>query len=678
MIRLPDIPGVQPQQINAPMANPRAAAAPALALQGVAESIGQAGQMFHNIAMQVQKMENGRRESEERMKLDLEYAALQRELDKDPEPANRIKRTQEFFAAYKGRLDAPDMPPALRDSLMQHFDGFATRETIAAHGKAAKLTAHRARLQFGNELDLAMESMDEEKVLDVIARYAATGDALPEEIDKMRRDAGIQLRTKRMQVEMMDDPSGWLEKHQNAPPPPGFDPISWRNQIAHAQGLKRSETLDAAATIQDGIITGDVTTPEQIQALAGDMRPAAILKLTDFLQGWNDSFAKAERETPEYQHGVVGRVSELLQEYNPELEDFDEKFVEMDSLTRTLPPGAIRTELSRQIDAVRSGKKAEIKSRADLAMQELDVIDEAGGFGTVTPARKIAVKDKVKDGFLKNPAKLQTLGFSEKQAEKILKAAREGPAIGQKMFQELWKERPAGSVEATPFDIALADSIRLGKGEMLWEMDGEQERMAAEKAERLRAKGRAKTELAEWLKQNPDAPDAAIMDQLREMGSKAARLAPAGGVVKPAPGRKSDPSTSMNIPAPLKPLAAVFEAEGRKHGIDPRFLAAISMHETGNGTSSAYRNKRNAMGVSDSKGPIAFDDPAASIARMARVLSSEKGPYRNAKTLAEIGRIYAPPGAGNDPRGLNSHWTAGVSKYLRQLGGDPDQIFLNA
>jgi hypothetical protein len=105
---------------------------------------------------------------------------------------------------------------------------------------------------------------------------------------------------------------------------------------------------------------------------------------------------------------------------------------------------------------------------------------------------------------------------------------------------------------------------------------------------------------------------------------------------------------------------------------------AISMHETANGTSSAYRNKRNAMGVSDAKGPIAFEDPAESVARMARVLASDKGPYRNARTLAEIGRIYAPPGAGNDPRGLNGYWTAGVSKYLRQLGGDPDKIFLNS
>lgn len=132
----------------------------------------------------------------------------------------------------------------------------------------------------------------------------------------------------------------------------------------------------------------------------------------------------------------------------------------------------------------------------------------------------------------------------------------------------------------------------------------------------------------------------------------------------------------MRLPEPLQPLAPVFEAEGRKHGLDPRLLMAISMHETGNGTSSAYRNKRNAMGVSNAKGPIDFTDPAESVSRMARVLASPSGPYKDARTVAEIAAVYAPPGAGNDPRGLNSHWTAGVSKYLRQLGGDPNRVFL--
>jgi hypothetical protein len=126
------------------------------------------------------------------------------------------------------------------------------------------------------------------------------------------------------------------------------------------------------------------------------------------------------------------------------------------------------------------------------------------------------------------------------------------------------------------------------------------------------------------------------------------------------------------LPAGLANYAADFEAAGAKHGVDPKLLAAISMHETGNGTSSAFRTKNNAMGISDSKGPTAQASVPASIDRMASLIGSRtSGPYKDADSIPEIAKIYAPPGAGNDPRGLNKHWVEGVSKYYRDLGGDP-------
>lgn len=121
----------------------------------------------------------------------------------------------------------------------------------------------------------------------------------------------------------------------------------------------------------------------------------------------------------------------------------------------------------------------------------------------------------------------------------------------------------------------------------------------------------------------------------------------------------------------LDSLNDAFNAAGAAHGIDPRALKAMSMLETGNGTSSAFLTKKNAMGVSDANGPISFNDPVESINRMARVLSDPNGPYKGKRTLAEIGGVYAPPGAGNDPNGTNGGWGSGVSNFYRQLGGDP-------
>ena len=126
-----------------------------------------------------------------------------------------------------------------------------------------------------------------------------------------------------------------------------------------------------------------------------------------------------------------------------------------------------------------------------------------------------------------------------------------------------------------------------------------------------------------------------------------------------------------NLPDALKTYAKDFEAAGAKYGVAPNILAAISMHETANGTSSAFRNKNNAMGISDASGPIEVGSVAESIDKMARLLgkgiNEGTGPYANAKSIADIGNIYAPPGAGNDPRNLNQFWTQGVTSNIQKL-----------
>jgi hypothetical protein len=124
------------------------------------------------------------------------------------------------------------------------------------------------------------------------------------------------------------------------------------------------------------------------------------------------------------------------------------------------------------------------------------------------------------------------------------------------------------------------------------------------------------------------------------------------------------PDLSDKLPAPLAPFAATFEEAARRNGLNPYALAAIAMHETAGGTSKAFREKRNAMGISDANGPREMASVEDSINKMADILAGPR--YAGAGDLEAIGRIYAPPGAGNDPRGLNRYWPAGVaSHYLR-------------
>lgn len=117
----------------------------------------------------------------------------------------------------------------------------------------------------------------------------------------------------------------------------------------------------------------------------------------------------------------------------------------------------------------------------------------------------------------------------------------------------------------------------------------------------------------------------------------------------------------------LGQYSQAFYDAGRKHGVDPKLLMAIAMHETGKGTSSAFLRKNNAMGISpNGGGPRSFDSVEESIDYAARLLKQH---YLNQglTTIESIGGKYAPAGAGNDPRGLNKHWVSGVSKYYKSF-----------
>lgn len=117
----------------------------------------------------------------------------------------------------------------------------------------------------------------------------------------------------------------------------------------------------------------------------------------------------------------------------------------------------------------------------------------------------------------------------------------------------------------------------------------------------------------------------------------------------------------------LAPYEQTFIDVGNKYGVDPKLLMAISMHETAASTSSAFRNKKNAMGISpNGGGPRSFDSVEESIDYAARLLKQH---YlsQGLTTIESIGGKYAPAGADNDPRNLNQHWAKGVRKYYNSL-----------
>lgn len=99
-------------------------------------------------------------------------------------------------------------------------------------------------------------------------------------------------------------------------------------------------------------------------------------------------------------------------------------------------------------------------------------------------------------------------------------------------------------------------------------------------------------------------------------------------------------------------------------------LVAISKHETGNWTSYNFKNKNNLGGLyNGSKGTFySYESLEKGIEAFVNLL---KNRYfgKGLNTIEEIGNVYCPVGASNDPNGLNKHWIPKVSQYYNQYLG---------
>jgi murein DD-endopeptidase MepM/ murein hydrolase activator NlpD len=119
--------------------------------------------------------------------------------------------------------------------------------------------------------------------------------------------------------------------------------------------------------------------------------------------------------------------------------------------------------------------------------------------------------------------------------------------------------------------------------------------------------------------------------------------------------------------SPLAGLGATFVAAGVANGIDPRLLVAIAAQETMLETYGPAQTIHNPFGL----GPgIDYPTDAAAIHAAATNLA-QNYVADGLATIPQIANKWAPPGASNDPSGLNLSWPANVSHFFSVLGGNP-------
>jgi cell wall-associated NlpC family hydrolase len=99
--------------------------------------------------------------------------------------------------------------------------------------------------------------------------------------------------------------------------------------------------------------------------------------------------------------------------------------------------------------------------------------------------------------------------------------------------------------------------------------------------------------------------------------------------------------------------------------VDPRLIVSIAGAETSFGKAGGGPSVFNAWGVGPGKAYSSWQDGLNSVAKLLRQSYLNQG----LNTLPKIQRKWAPVGAGNDPRNLNSAWLNNTNAVMRELGG---------
>lgn len=116
----------------------------------------------------------------------------------------------------------------------------------------------------------------------------------------------------------------------------------------------------------------------------------------------------------------------------------------------------------------------------------------------------------------------------------------------------------------------------------------------------------------------------------------------------------------------LKGKGELIEKLCATRNINPLVMGAITMHETGNGTSVAIQRQNNVGGLMGDNGLMTYSSVDESLKHMADIL---KRYYidEGLNSIDAIQKKYCPVGAKNDPKGLNKHWKDGVWSYYNKL-----------
>lgn len=377
-IRIPDTPDLATSRSTPPTMDGRSPIADGIG--NLAKSISGIADTFAAKADDINKVDQGYKKLGVQNQFSAELQKFRQDLEKDPEPASRLEKTEAFLKSKRDLLQIDGLTDSSRQYLGLWLEDVSGKVRIDAGRDAAILTRQRADLAFNNKLQAAKEYGDRSAYDEAKKIGRDAGLFLPEKEESMDLDFDRTLKYKDLQRQIDQDPHGLLDSLEkpDAPQAYGLDIEAIDGLRRQAATKKNQHDSDMWEGIQNQDLTNDSPSisKEDLQHLAEEGSISASQR-AGYLQRW---YSPTE---PAYDEGLFSKYHGVIASYDPAKDPTQASLAKLrgDLATVPLPKESLRVLNDQLSGKLKSPDSPKNRLETDFTRQTANHFD-SGRFGS--------------------------------------------------------------------------------------------------------------------------------------------------------------------------------------------------------------------------------------------------------------------------------------------------------
>jgi hypothetical protein len=515
MPQLPNLtgPAVPPEQA----AGIRVGVPSTSGLQAIAQAVGSVGEEMHAAKMEILQEQN----KIDVLRTESEYGAFmeaeQQKLNFN-NPSSWDDQLTKASKAFKDSLASKNLSADAMSSLNTRLMAYEQKIMRSAQRDARLAQVQIISGEFQNRQDSYLKNRDYEGAIENLKESAYSLKMQDHEVESRVSKIREQQTLDALQDAAYDGNVAVFEKDI-----PGISKAQQRALKSSAESALAKKKRNQSIAAMDGIYANSINTKEDILRVAPDLGAAQTAKLLGVIEGRDSDERNRIIATPEYQKQLIGNVSALIRDYDPNAEDADANFINILDLSEQIESSNYKDHLQNQIEDIRNEVKDKIKTKKDYMFNEVDELFKQDLPFLEIPKEPIgkALGTYLEEGILEDPVRLNSFGFKNEHAQAIAKAAKEEQAA--KMDEDETYKGPSSvdlfrryysSGEKAVEDFSLKERKVL---EAIFEYKGpttmivdppekqkyERELNEYEKQKSI-AYGSYKARVSQWIRLNPD------------------------------------------------------------------------------------------------------------------------------------------------------------------------------